>query len=76
MARQEMTRLDHRMSRKQRDLFEQAAEIGGYKSLNDFVLAAASEKAEAIIQSIMPGFLLRMIGRFSLMQLSILTRQM
>ena len=50
MARQETTRLDLRMSRKQRELFEQAAEIGGYKSLNDFVLAAASEKADVIIQ--------------------------
>lgn len=29
MAPQETTRLDLRMSRKQRDLFEQAAEIGG-----------------------------------------------
>lgn len=50
MATQETTRLDLCMSRKQRDLFEQAAEIGGYKSLNDFVLAAASEKADAIMQ--------------------------
>lgn len=50
MATQETTRLHLRMSHKQRDLFEQAAEIGGYKSLNDFVLVAASEKADAIIQ--------------------------
>lgn len=50
MATQESTRLDLRMSRKQRDLFEQAAEIGRYKSLNDFGLAAAFEKANAIMQ--------------------------
>lgn len=50
MATQKTTRFSIRISRKQRDLFEQTAEIGGYKSLNDFVLAATSEKAEAIMQ--------------------------
>ncbi|MEO5601066.1 MAG: DUF1778 domain-containing protein [Cyclobacteriaceae bacterium] len=50
MATKETVRFDLRASRKQRDIFERAAEIGGYKSLTDFVLAAAFEKAEAILQ--------------------------
>ncbi len=50
MATQKTTRLSLRISRRQRDLFEQAAEIKGHKSLSDFVLAATSEKAEAIMQ--------------------------
>lgn len=50
MATQKTTRFSLLISPKQRDLFEQAAEIGGYKSLSDFVLAATSEKAEAIMQ--------------------------
>jgi uncharacterized protein (DUF1778 family) len=50
MATQKTTRFSLCISRKQRDLFEQAAEIGRHKSLSDFVLAATSEKAEAIMQ--------------------------
>jgi uncharacterized protein (DUF1778 family) len=50
MAATEMTRLDLRISQKQKDLFEQVQEIGGFRSLTDFVISAASEKAEAIIE--------------------------
>lgn len=39
-----------RFSRAQREYFEQGAEIAGFKSLGDFIVAAASEKADAIMQ--------------------------
>jgi len=46
----DMTRLDLRISQKQKDLFEQVQEIGGFRSLTDFLISAASEKAEAILE--------------------------
>jgi uncharacterized protein (DUF1778 family) len=49
MPTQKTTRISLHISQKQRNLFEQAVEIGGYKSLNAFVVAATSEKAEGII---------------------------
>ncbi len=50
MATKELTRLDLRIPRKQKDYFEQALEIGGFRSLTDFVISAVSEKAEAIME--------------------------
>lgn len=47
---EELTNLNIRISRVQREYFELAAEIAGFKSLSDFLLAAASEKADAIMQ--------------------------
>jgi uncharacterized protein (DUF1778 family) len=46
----EMTRLDLRISKKQKDTFERVLELGGFRSLTDFLLSAASEKAEDIIE--------------------------
>ena len=45
----ETTRLDLRISQKQKNYFEQALKIGGFRSLTDFLISAASEKAEAIM---------------------------
>lgn len=50
MATKELARLDLRIPRKQKDYFEQALEIGGFRSLTDFVISAVSEKAEAIME--------------------------
>jgi uncharacterized protein (DUF1778 family) len=50
MATKELTRLDLRIPRKQKDYFEQVLEIGGFRSLTDFLISAASEKAEAIME--------------------------
>ena len=50
MAANELTRLDLRIPREQKDYFEQALEIGGFRSLTDFLISAASEKAEAIME--------------------------
>jgi len=46
----EMTRLDLRISQKQKNTFEQVLELGGFRSLTDFLISAASEKAEAIME--------------------------
>lgn len=45
-----MTRLDLRLSREQKNYFEQVQEIGGFRSLTDFVITAVSEKADAIME--------------------------
>ena len=50
MATKELARLDLRIPRKQKDYFEQALEIGGFRSLTDFIISAVSEKAEAIME--------------------------
>jgi uncharacterized protein (DUF1778 family) len=46
----EMTRLDLRISQKQKNTFEQVLDLGGFRSLTDFLISAASEKAEAIME--------------------------
>ena len=46
----DMTRFDTRLSKEQKVLFERAASAGGYRSLTDFVLQAAHEKADKIIR--------------------------
>jgi uncharacterized protein (DUF1778 family) len=50
MASNELARLDLRIPRKQKAYFEQALEIGGFRSLTDFIISAVSEKAEAIME--------------------------
>lgn len=45
-----MTRLDLRISQKQKTTFERVRELGGFRSLTDFLLSAASEKAEKIME--------------------------
>jgi uncharacterized protein (DUF1778 family) len=50
MSAKELSRLDLRIPRKQKDYFEQVLEIGGFRSLTDFLISAASEKAEAIME--------------------------
>lgn len=42
-------RFDTRLSKEQRELFEKAARIGGYRSLTEFVVAAVNQKAKEII---------------------------
>ena len=45
--RNEKARFDARLTQQQKQLFEQAAAASGFKTLTDFVLQAAQEKAEA-----------------------------
>jgi uncharacterized protein (DUF1778 family) len=47
----EFINVNIRISRVQREYFEEAAEIAGFKSLNDFILVAVSEKADTIMQN-------------------------
>lgn len=43
------TRFDARLSVEQKQFFEKAAVIGGFRSLSDFVISSAQEKAREII---------------------------
>ena len=42
-------RFDTRLPKEQKDFFERAARLGGYRNLTDFVVIAAQEKAKEII---------------------------
>lgn len=42
-------RFDARLSQAQKDFFEKAARIGGFRNLTDFVIMAVQEKAKEII---------------------------
>ena len=45
----ETARFDTRLPKEQKMFFERAARLGGYRSLTDFVILAAQEKAKKII---------------------------
>lgn len=47
----EQTRFDARLSKEQKQLFEKAAYLGGYRSLTDFVMLTVQEKAKEIIKA-------------------------
>ena len=46
----EKARFDTKLSRAQKQFFERAATLGGYRSLTDFVLSSVQEKANEIIK--------------------------
>ena len=46
----ELTRFDARLPKEQKQLFEKAAFIGGYRNFTDFVIQTLQEKAKEIIQ--------------------------
>jgi uncharacterized protein (DUF1778 family) len=43
------TRFDTRLSVEQKDYFERAAQLGGYRNLTEFVISTLMEKANTII---------------------------
>lgn len=45
----EKARFDARLTQEQKQFFERAAVIGGYRSLSDFVISIVEEKAQQII---------------------------
>lgn len=45
-----MSRFDTRISNEMKELFEYAAEVGGYKTLTEFVIQSAKQQAEKIIE--------------------------
>jgi uncharacterized protein (DUF1778 family) len=46
----EKTRFDTRLSKEQKQFFERAAILGGYRSLTDFVILTVQEKAKKIVK--------------------------
>lgn len=46
----EKARFDTRLSKQQKDFFEYAASLGGYRTLTEFVIASAQERANKIIE--------------------------
>lgn len=46
----EQARFDARLPKEQKELFEKAAQLGGYRNLTDFVIGAVDEKAKEIIK--------------------------
>lgn len=46
----EKTRFDTRLTREQKEFFEYAATIGGYRSLTEFVLVSVDERAKKIVE--------------------------
>jgi uncharacterized protein (DUF1778 family) len=42
-------RFDTRITKQQKDFFEKAAQLGGFRNLTDFVVSAIQEKAKEII---------------------------
>jgi uncharacterized protein (DUF1778 family) len=47
--KQEKTRFDTRLPKDQKQLFERAAYLGGYRSLTDFVIVTVQNRAKEII---------------------------
>lgn len=49
-AIKEQARFNARLSKEQKQFFEKAAYLGGFRSLTDFVILTVKEKAKEIIQ--------------------------
>ncbi|NUQ80714.1 MAG: DUF1778 domain-containing protein [Bacteroidetes bacterium] len=50
MSTSSHTRFDARLSREEKNLLEQAASLAGFKSLSDFILTTARERAIQVIR--------------------------
>lgn len=46
----EKSRLDTRLSKEQKEFFEYAANIGGFKTLTEFIINSVQSNAEKIIE--------------------------
>lgn len=46
----EQARFDARLSKEQKEFFEKAAYLGGFRSLTDFVILTVQEKAKEIVK--------------------------
>lgn len=47
--KREKTRFDGQLSKEQKQYFEYAAELGGFRTLTEFVFSSAQEKADEIV---------------------------
>lgn len=45
-----MARFDTRLTKEQKEFFEYASKLGGFRSLTEFILRAAQLKAEEIVE--------------------------
>ena len=50
MSNLTQTRFDTRLSKKQKELFEYAATVGGFRNLTDFIVFSAQKEATKIIK--------------------------
>lgn len=50
MANLEMARFNARMTKEQKEFFEYASQLGGFRSLTDFIIQSAQKKAREIIE--------------------------
>lgn len=50
-ASNEQTRFDARLPKEQKQLFEKAAYLGGFRNLTDFIILTVQEKAKEIIKA-------------------------
>jgi len=48
--KREKARFDTKLSKEQKQFFERAATLGGYRSLTDFVISTVQEKAKRIVK--------------------------
>jgi len=48
--RTDTTRFDTRLPKKQKEFLEYAASLGGYRTLTEFIISSAQNKAEEIVQ--------------------------
>jgi len=46
----QQARFDTRLTKSQKEFFERAASLGGYKTLSAFILHSVQEKAKTIIE--------------------------
>ena len=47
----EKSRFDTRLTKDQKEYFEYAAQLGGFRTLTDFVLISVQEKAKKIVEN-------------------------
>ncbi|CAD5299663.1 conserved hypothetical protein [Imperialibacter sp. EC-SDR9] len=50
MSVSEKARFDTRLSREQKELFEYATSLGGFRTLTEFVIHSAQQEAEKIVE--------------------------
>jgi uncharacterized protein (DUF1778 family) len=50
MKASENARFDTKLPKSQKELFEYAASIGGFRTLTEFIISSAQEKANEILQ--------------------------
>lgn len=46
----EMTRFDARLTKEQKEFFEYASKLGGFRSLTEFILKSVQSKAQEIVE--------------------------